>query len=356
MEIKSNFNLKNLNTFNVNVFCHSYITINSREDLYQLYSENKFNDKHLILGGGSNVLFTKDYDGTVISLNLKGIDRLEDNLIEYNGLENNGTDKSIVLIKVYAGENWHNFVEYCLINDYYGLENLALIPGNIGAAPIQNIGAYGVEQNEFVYEIEAYNKQTNKIEIIDNVSCKFGYRDSIFKQLKSQNIDKYIIISVTYKLNLIDSPNLSYSELNNYLMNNNLGINAKNLFDCICKIRSSKLPDPMKIGNAGSFFKNPIVDEVLANQILEIDPINKKYLNETKNGVNYYKLSAARLIEFAGLKGLRIGETGVSDKHSLVMVNYGNASGEEINNLSNYVINKVNEVFGVILEKEVNII
>lgn len=346
MEQKSNFNLKKMNTFNVNVFCNEYITIDSIDDLYQMYEKNIFKNKHLILGGGSNVLFIKNYEGIIINVNLKGI---------YN-LENKNKDQNKRLIKVYAGENWHNFVEYCLDNNFYGLENLALIPGNVGAAPIQNIGAYGVEQKEFVYEVEVYNKETNKIEIIDKEGCQFGYRDSIFKQLKSQNIDKYIILSITYLLNSFDTPNLTYSELNNYLINNNLEINSKIVFESICKIRTSKLPDPKQIGNAGSFFKNPIVNEDLANQILVIDPMNKKFFSHSIDNINYYKLSAARLIEYAGLKGLRIGDAGISENHSLVLVNYGNASGEEINNLSNIVIDKVDQLFGVILEKEVNII
>lgn len=339
MKIETNFNLINNNTFNINVKCNNFITVESKEDLLKLYSDESFNQKHLILGGGSNVLFKTDFDGNIISPNILGL--------EINKLNNEQS-----LVKANCGETWHNLVNYCVENGLSGIENLALIPGLVGAAPIQNIGAYGIEQDMIFYELEVFDKTTGEFETFKKEDCEFGYRDSVFKHLKAQNNDIYIITSVTYILNNNPNPNLTYQELATYLETRNLEANVKNIFDAVCEIRSSKLPDIKIEGNAGSFFKNPVVSAELAEKVKSIDPINKLF--PQANGM--VKLSAARLIEFCDLKGHRIGDAGVSAQHSLVLVNYGKATGNEIYQISETVINKVYDTFGIKLEREVNIV
>lgn len=344
MKLQNNFNLKNYNTFNINVNCNRHIIIEDKIDLITLFKNGEFANKHLILGCGSNVLFKSDYDGDVISPNIMGLE-----IINLNSEQS--------LVKANCGETWHNLVTFCVENGLSGIENLALIPGLVGAAPIQNIGAYGIEQENIFYELEAFDKTTGEFVIFKKEDCHFGYRDSIFKQLKNQDVDlykkdKFIITSVTYILDNNPHPNLTYQELANYLESKNLDANVKNIFAAVCEIRTSKLPDIKIQGNAGSFFKNPVISAELADKVKNIDPQNRLF--PQANGM--VKLSAARLIEFCGLKGYRIGDAGVSAQHSLVLVNYGQATGEEIYQISETVISKVYTTFGILLEREVNIV
>lgn len=339
MTIYENYNLKEHNTFNLNVNCEQYIIIENKEDLLDLYNSEVFKTKHLILGGGSNVLFRSDFDGIVIKPNLAGFEKVI--------LNENQT-----LVKANAGELWHDLVKFCVENGLSGIENLALIPGLVGAAPMQNIGAYGIEQDMIFYELEVFDKTNGQFKTFNKQDCEFGYRDSIFKKLKAQGKDNFIITSVTYILNNNPKPNLNYQELANYLENKILEVNVQNIFDAVCHIRTSKLPDIKIEGNAGSFFKNPVIDNELADNAHKIDPILKLFPQEN----NKTKLSAARLIEFCGLKGYRIGDAGVSNQHSLVLVNYGNAKGEDIYNISSMIIEKVKNTFGIVLEREVNVI
>lgn len=339
MTIYENYNLKEHNTFNLNVNCEQYIIIESKEDLVDLFESEVFNSKHIILGGGSNILFRSDFDGIIFYPKLRGFEK-----VNYN--------ENQTLVKAYSGELWHDLVKYCVDNGLSGIENLALIPGLVGAAPMQNIGAYGIEQDMIFHELEVFDKTTGEFKTFNKQECAFGYRDSIFKKLKLQGKDNLIITSVTYILNNNPKPNLTYQELALYLENKNLEVNVQNIFDAVCKIRTSKLPDIKIEGNAGSFFKNPVIENKLAENANKIDPILKLFPQE--NGKT--KLSAARLIEYCGLKGFRIGDAGVSNQHSLVLVNYGNANGEEIFNISNIVIEKVKSTFGIELEREVNVI
>ncbi|MCX6146477.1 MAG: UDP-N-acetylmuramate dehydrogenase [Candidatus Kapabacteria bacterium] len=335
-----NFDLKKNNTFGVSAKAKYYCEITNEADFSELlYSDLFNNNKKIILGGGSNILFTKDYDGLIININIKGID-----------IVNN--DKESVTIKVGAGVNWHEFVKFTVENHYYGLENLALIPGKVGAAPVQNIGAYGVEQESCYFEAEGIYIKAKAMQPISKGRAKFGYRDSIFKnKLK----DEFVITSVIYKLSKLPKYNLSYKELENTLKSNKLEITQKNIFDCVVNLRTNKIPNPELIGNCGSFFKNPIISNEIADKLLENFPEAKTfdYLDGFK------KVSAGWLIEQAGWKGKRLNENsdaGVSENHALVLVNYGEASGAEILELSSKIIESVNMIFNIILDREVNIL
>lgn len=345
MTVYQNINLKKYNTFKIDANCTKLIILSNKLELLDLYSGsygNIFKEKHLILGSGSNILLTGDFDGVIIKLDFKNIDIQKlDTSNEY-------------LLTAEAGNLWHNFVQFTVQNGFSGLESLALIPGTVGAAPIQNIGAYGYEQADFLYSVEVFNKRNGKFEVINKEDCGFSYRDSIFKKLSNFDAQhSYIICSVTYKLTKATPPILKYKDLLDHFAHTKLDITSMNVFNAVCAIRNSKLPDFSIEANAGSFFKNPIISKEASDNVMAIDPKNKAY-PYGENGL--YKVSAARLIEFCGFKGFRQNEAGVSSKHSLVLVNYGNAKGEEINNLSNIITKKVYETFGIMLEKEVNII
>ena len=337
MKIIENKNLKKYNTFGIDVNAKYFVEINDENDLLKLIDSEIFlNNKHFVLSGGSNVLFLRDYNGLIIKMNIKSIQIIEE------------TDE-YALISVGAGENWHKFVEYCVNNGYYGLENLAYIPGLVGSAPVQNIGAYSVEQCDYFYNLRGYNLLTNNFISLDNADSNFAYRYSIYKRILK---NKFIITNVVYKLNKHFSPNLNYKELKERFDGKNPL--AKEVFDAIIEIRKSKLPEPEKIGNAGSFFKNPTVSQ---EKYLELKQ-NYSDINgfETPSGI---KLSAAYLIEKCGLKGKKFSmnsDARVYEKHSLILVNYNNASGEDIFNLSTEVINKVHNKFGIELEREVNVV
>ena len=336
MNIQENFPLKTFNTFGVEAKAKYFAEVNSLEELKETLQFSY--SPILILGGGSNVLFTKDFDGLVIKLNLKGIS--EEIL-----------DENHVLVAAKAGENWHEFVQFTICKNYGGLENLSLIPGNVGTCPIQNIGAYGTEIKDHFTSCKALNIETLEVETIDLEQCKFGYRDSIFKTSAK---GKYIILEVTFKLTTQNHHiKTEYGAISTELKN--LGIENPTIQDvakAVINIRQSKLPNPAEIGNAGSFFKNPTIPleqfEKLKTQFPEI----QGYANG-----NFVKVPAGWLIENAGWKGKQIGNVASHKLQALVIINAtGNATGKEIFDFSTMIIDAVKEKYGIELEREVNIV
>ncbi|MCI2227838.1 UDP-N-acetylmuramate dehydrogenase [Polaribacter sp. MSW13] len=335
MEILENISLKNYNTFGISVNAKRFISVDS---VYQLQQLLKVEKDIFLISGGSNMLLTKDIDKLVVHLNFKGIsiDRENDNS---------------VYLTVNAGENWHEFVLWCVENNYGGIENLSLIPGNVGTCPIQNIGAYGTEVKDTITKVEALEIKTGKLASFSNHECNFGYRNSIFKNKVK---GKYIITSVSFQLTKKNHQlNSSYgaieSELNSKKITNPT---LKDISDAVIAIRKSKLPDPKKIGNSGSFFKNPVILKSHFIKLQEIFPNIPSYtISETE-----VKVPAGWLIEQAGFKGKRFGNYGVHEKQALVLVNYGNASGMEIYQLAKEIKKIVFEKFEIALEIEVNII
>lgn len=338
MDIKENFSLKPFNTFGIDVKAYLFCEVHTIEELKGLLSDPKYkNISKMFLGGGSNILFTKDFEGLVIKISIKGIQQLSE------------TD-DFVIIKSGAGVIWDDLVSYSIENNLGGIENLSLIPGTVGAAPIQNIGAYGVELKDSFYSLEALEIENQKIHIFSKEDCQFGYRSSIFK---SDFKNKFVILSVKLKLNKKNIFNISYGAIKDVL--NTMGvtdITLGSVRDAVCDIRRSKLPDPSEIGNAGSFFKNPEIPE---EQFLTLREIYPDIINY-KTSPEMVKIPAGWLIEKAGWKGKTIGNCGVHKNQALVLVNYGNANGEEIQKLSLDVSKSVFEMFGISLETEVNII
>ncbi|MAJ98336.1 MAG: UDP-N-acetylenolpyruvoylglucosamine reductase [Flavobacteriales bacterium] len=332
MNIKKNFSLKFHNTFKINVKANFFIEVFSKSDLFKIFDNDELvKMKKLILGAGSNILFTKNFDGLILNIKIKGISEIRENFI-----------------KVYSGENWHKFVMWSLTNNYTGIENLSLIPGSVGAAPIQNIGAYGVEVKDVIYKVEVFNIYDKKIEVLDNSACKFKYRTSIFK---NEFKEKYIIISVIFKLQRNGKLNLDYQELKNKLTNI-INPTSINVSEAIISIRKNKLPDVNSIGNAGSFFKNPIISKDDFKKLIKKFPsINFKIIN-----ANHVKISAGWLIESSGWKGYKKNNFGVYEKHALILVNFDDASGFEINDLANKIKNSVKDKFNINLDTEVNIL
>lgn len=336
MQIHNNHSLKKYNTFGIDAKCKRLVILESEDDIVDYFENHSINSPFLLLGGGSNLLIKNDLDYDVLKPDLLGINLIEE-------------DFDSVTLEVMAGENWHKFVHYLVSNIYYGFENLALIPGNVGTAPIQNIGAYGVEQEQYFVSLHGYNIESKQFEIYTKEQCEFGYRSSIFK---SKLKGKFIITSVTYKLSKTDTPNLSYSELENYIIQRRLEATAKNVFDSVIDIRSNKLPSPSQLGNSGSFFKNPIITQIDFNRI------SSEYsdLRGFPQNDGTIKISAGWLIEKAGLKGYRVGDAAVYEKHALILVNYGNATGDEIWGIAKHVIKTVFDKFQVRLEPEVNVV
>ena len=335
MITKKNFSLKNYNSFKIDVKAKEFIEINSKEEVIGLNGLLK-NEKILFLGGGSNILFTKDYDGTVIYLNLKGIK-----------IEKENTDFSVV--KANAGENWSDFIEFCLNNNLGGVENLSLIPGNVGSAPVQNIGAYGVELKDVFLSCEVFNFDDFSLKDFNLSDCEFEYRNSVFK--KNKNL---IILSVKLKLtNNNHDINTSYGDINDELKKSNIdNPTIKDISRVVSDIRRRKLPDPKQIGNAGSFFKNPIISKEKLNWIEK----HHKDVPSYKIDQDYYKIPAAWLIETAGLKGKEFGKFGIHKSQPLVLVNYGGAKGGDIYKLSLSIKEIIKKIFKIELETEVNII
>lgn len=338
MKLIRDFSLKKLNTFGIEARAKFYLKLSYENQLNELADViSKNNLKSLCIGAGSNLLFVNDFDGILISNELKGIRILD-------------SDDEIVTLQVSAGENWHNFVSIALKNKLYGLENLALIPGKVGAAPIQNIGAYGVEQSEFFVSLRAFDIASSKIKTFRKEDCHFDYRTSIFKTLFKR---KFIVLDVIYKLSRKPVLNLKYKELEEEVKKiPTIHPDPEYIFESVCRIRKRKLPDPSVLGNAGSFFKNPIID-------------NEKYIGITKKYEDFrgfeladgrFKVFAAWLIEKCGWKGFRDGDTGVHHNHSLILVNYGNATGADIKKLAENIRESVLEKFDILLEPEVEII
>ena len=343
MQIQQNTSLLSYNTFGIEVKAQYFASFNSIEQLESLLDAKNAREKQstilplVILGGGSNLLFTKDVEGFILKNELKGIELIGENA-EFN------------FVKAAAGEEWHQFVTYCIEHNYSGVENLSLIPGNVGASPMQNIGAYGVEIKDVFQELEAYHILERKIYKFTNAECQFGYRESIFKQaLKGQ----FIILNVTFKLRKNPVFNTNYGAINTEL--ERMGVKEltiKDISQAVINIRTSKLPDPKVIGNAGSFFKNPQVSKFRWHVIQEEYPNVVAY----KVDDMHYKLAAGWLIEQCGWKGYRKGYAGCHHQQALVLVNYGQAKGAEILELAEEIILSVEEKFGVKLEREVNII
>jgi len=339
MIIRENQTLGKLNTFGIDALARYYVELSSTEQMKEFLDLPEYRAvQKLVLGGGSNLLFTKPVlDCVVLKNNILGISKVKE-------------DKDFVYIRSGAGENWHHFVMHCIENNYAGLENLSLIPGNVGAGPMQNIGAYGVELKDVFHELEALNLADLKTELFNSDDCRFGYRESVFKK-EARN--KYIITAVTFRLNKTPRFNTSYGAINQEL--EAMGVKELSIAAisrAVCNIRRSKLPDPAIIGNAGSFFKNPEVEEQKFVALQMQFPSIVGYPLENKK----VKLAAGWLIEQCGWKGKTFGDAGVHDKQALVLVNHGKATGKEIYDLSQRILDSVKEKFGVELEREVNII
>jgi UDP-N-acetylmuramate dehydrogenase len=338
MTIQENISLKSYNTFSIDATAKYFSSFSSLDDLNEILNSRLSTlNSQLVLGGGSNILLTKNFDGLVLKNEIKGIEVVKE-------------DDDHIYVKTGAGENWHQFVLHCVNNNYAGIENLSLIPGNVGASPMQNIGAYGVEIKDVFHELEAFHRHDKSIERFSLEDCAFGYRESVFKnKYKAQ----FVITSVTYRLNKRPSFNTSYGAINLELERigaNELSIQA--ISQAVINIRTSKLPDPKQIGNAGSFFKNPIISNGQFNELKKSFPNIVAF----PSGSDHTKLAAGWLIEQCGWKGFRKNDAGCYSKQALVLVNYGNATGQEIFELSEQIINSVKINFGVELEREVNII
>ncbi|MGB2273907.1 MAG: UDP-N-acetylmuramate dehydrogenase [Flavicella sp.] len=335
MQIQNDISLKEFNTFGIDVKAKEYISISSNEQLKNLLETRK---EVFVLSGGSNVLLTKSPDKLVVHLNTKGkkIEQL---------------DNGNVLVTVQAGENWHEFVLWCIDKGFGGLENLSLIPGNVGTCPIQNIGAYGSEVKDTITKVSTIEIATEKIVEFSNEACCFGYRNSIFKQDAK---GKYIITAVSFELTKSNHQlNYSYgaiqSQLNERSINNPT---IKDISDVVIAIRNSKLPNPKEIGNCGSFFKNPVVPKSLFEEIKKNHPNIPHYeVSETE-----IKIPAGWLIENAGFKGKRYGNTGAHKNQALVLVNYGEATGNEVVAMATKIQKEIAVRFGISLEVEVNIL
>ena len=335
-EIKENISLKKYNTFGIDVKSRFFVecsSVNELSDFLNIYHKQQL--PLMVLGGGSNVLFTKDFDGYILRPFIKGIEVIEE------------TSEDIK-VRVGAGEDWDEFVGYCVERNWGGIENLSLIPGNVGTSPIQNIGAYGVEVKDVITEVETLEITTLNTHCFNNSECNFAYRNSIFKiDLKG----KHIISYVTFNLKKQPVFKLDYGNLEKELESCN-EINLKNIRQAVINIRNSKLPDPEEIGNSGSFFKNPVIES------LKADKLKKQFVDMPSyiHGEGLIKLPAGWLIEKAGWKGKRIGDAGVHENQALVLVNYGKATGAEIHQLAKKIQKSVKEKFDIDLEMEVNII
>jgi UDP-N-acetylmuramate dehydrogenase len=334
MTLQHNISLKNYNTFGIDVTAREFATFTSVDELREGIDYSR---AALILGGGSNILFTKDFDGLVLKNELKGIEVIKE-------------DDAHVYVKAAAGENWHRFVMFCVQNNYAGLENLSLIPGNCGASPMQNIGAYGVEIKDVFHQLEALHIGDKSIQTFSAAACAFGYRESVFKR---KHKGEFVILNTTYRLNKAPVFNTSYGAIEQELEKMNVkNVSIQAISQAVINIRSSKLPDPKVIGNAGSFFKNPTLPKEELQRLQEVDPAIPFYpVSDT-----HIKIPAGFLIEKLGWKGRRKGDAGCHEKQALVLVNYGNAKGKDIFDLSEEILQSVKEYFNIELEREVNII
>jgi len=332
--ITENVSLKDYNTFGIDVKARWLSSFDSQDALPEMLEARP--GPLLILGGGSNILLTRDFDGLVLRNGIKGIGVVRE-------------DAQYVYVRVGAGENWHGFVQYALQRGWAGVENLSLIPGNVGAAPMQNIGAYGVELKEVFYELSAYHLEEKKVYTFSLNDCEFGYRESVFKRrYKGQ----FVILDVTFRLYKVPRLHTEYGAIREELEKMGVGeLTIQAVAEAVVRIRQSKLPDPAEIGNAGSFFKNPTVTALKFEELRGAFPDIVGY-----PGPSGVKLAAGWLIEQCGWKGYRKGDAGCHDRQALVLVNYGHAGGREIYDLSEEILQSVKVKFGVELEREVNII
>jgi UDP-N-acetylmuramate dehydrogenase len=339
--VQENISLRSYNTFGIHVFARRFAVFTAMDELEALLAEHS--NELLVLGGGSNILFTKNYDGLVLKNALKDIEKIAE-------------DDTHVYVRAGAGENWHGFVLHCISNGWGGVENLSLIPGNVGASPMQNIGAYGVEIKDVFHQLEAFHIHDKQLVRFTAADCAFGYRESVFKR-KLRN--QFIITSVTFKLTKNPVYNTSYGAIEQQL--EAMGVtqlSIKAISDAVIAIRSSKLPNPAEVGNAGSFFKNPTVSSDVFTQLKAQHPTIAGYALADGN----VKLAAGWLIEHCGpqegvsWKGYRSGDAGCHAKQALVLVNYGHATGNEVYQLSEAILQSVDKKFGVLLEREVNIV
>lgn len=333
----TNYNIKHLNTFALDCEVEKLIEINSEKDLFLINSNpDSLNKRNIILGLGSNSIFVNDYfDGTILLVKNKGIEIIEE-------------DSETVVIEAYSGEDWDELVNFTCDKSWWGIENLAAVPSSVGAAIVQNIGAYGQEIKDSFISCTTYNPRTNQWKEYNNEECKFDYRYSIFKYQK----DIEIIWKIRLKLSKIPKINTSYSALKEKIQNENLNItSSKEMCELVTQIRNSKLPDPKVLPNAGSFFKNPVISHEQFNTLQARYPNIASF--KSTQGV---KIAAGWLIEQAGWKGKKVGNVGMHEKQALVMVNYGGAKGEEILNLANEIEDSIKNKFNINLEKEVHII
>lgn len=334
--LRKNYSLKKLNTFGIEANARYFFEFETAEEIIDFLSKNDvINIQYLLLGGGSNLLFTEDFNGLVIHPKVKGIQIIEE-------------DEDSVIVQVGANEDWDEFVAWTVEKNFSGIENLSLIPGVVGAAPIQNIGAYGVEVQEVIETVEAISVETNKKVVFNNMHCEFSYRNSVFKQ---EYKNQFIITHVNFKLSKQHKYNVEYGAVAKELEAYD-EINLKNIREVVIKIRESKLPNHEVLGNAGSFFKNPIVDKEQA------DKLKVKFENMPTYEISDFetKIAAGWLIEQCGWKGKQVGDAGVHKDQALVIVNHGNAKGHEILQLANDIRKSVLYKFGVKLEMEVNAI
>ncbi len=336
MLLENNKSLVKLNTFGVNYYAENFISIQNEDHIKEsIEFLNKKRQNYFILGGGSNILITRNITGLILHNQIKGINIIKEDL-------------ESVTLNIGAGIMWNDLVKWSIKKKLWGIENLILIPGTVGAAPIQNIGAYGVEIKDVFQKLNAYNIKTGEKKKFTKKECLFGYRDSIFKnELKN----KFFISDIEIKLKKKESPILNYEALRLEFEKNSIPISLENIGSTICKIRNSKLPDPKKIGNSGSFFKNPVIEKNVFERIQKKFP-EIKYFQKNKK----IKLSAGWLIEKCGWKGKKIKQCGVYEKQALVLVNFGKATGIEIKELANNIKKDVKNKFKIDLEEEVQII
>ena len=337
MKIQKNISLKNYNTFGIDVKAKFFCEISTIEDLHEVLQLEEYPEK-FIISGGSNMLLTKDINALVLHIHMKGIQIISES-------------DATISIKVMAGENWHQLVLWTIKNNFGGLENMSLIPGNTGTSPIQNIGAYGVELKDVFESCEAMSTKTFEIKTFSNADCKFGYRESFFK---NEGKGKYIITSVNLRLTKKNHKlNTSYGSIDKELEKNGIkNPTLKDISNAVISIRKSKLPDPKELGNSGSFFKNPIINGIEFSDFHKKNPEAPFY----KVSENEYKIPAGWLIEQCGFKGKRFADAGVHEKQALVLVNYGSASGKDILELAHKIIEAVKESFNINIFPEVNIV
>lgn len=338
MTITRNADLSTLNTFGVAARASVFARFTSAEELRSLNAHPDLQGlPRLILGGGSNVLFTRDWPGVVLLNDVRGIERIAET-------------EEHVIVRAGAGERWHDLVLFAVERGWGGIENMSLIPGRVGAGPMQNIGAYGVELKDTFDHLEALRIEDGTLHRFDATACRFGYRESFFKR---EGRDQYVILSVALRLTKHPKANVGYGSLKSELEKRGIKTpTIKDVSDAVIAIRSSKLPDPKALGNAGSFFKNPVVPASVAEGLKPILPDLVTFPSDA----DHVKLAAGQLIEKAGWKGQRVGAAGVHKDQALVLVNHGGATGQEIYDLSTRILKSVKERFGVDLEREVNII